>query len=246
MKPFLVLQLRPEKQASDDEFEAILAKGGLDPSGVKRIRLDCETIPDGLRLIDYSGVIVGGGPGCVSDAEEQKSETEKRIEDAVLSLMPAITSHDFPFLGCCYGIGILAHHLGAEVSKRRFGEEVGAVECELTQEGRTDPLLEAFPDQFMAFIGHKEAVQELPSNCTHLLASAPCPFQMIRYKSNVYATQFHPEADGQVFEARINIYKNAGYFPPSRAEALIAFCHEQDVRVPGRILKNFVQTYKRS
>ncbi|MCP4319383.1 MAG: glutamine amidotransferase [Hyphomicrobiales bacterium] len=244
MKPFLILQLRPETKASNDEFEAILEKGGLDQSETNRIRLDRESIPDGLSLRDHSGVIVGGGPGCVSDAESEKTETEKRIEDAILTLMPAITDTDFPFLGCCYGIGILAHHLGAKVSKQRFGEEVGAVECQLTNDGKKDPLLKEFPDQFMAFVGHKEALQDLPAGCAHLLASSPCPYQMIRYKSNVYATQFHPEADSQVFEARINIYKNEGYFPPSSAEKLIEFCHQQDVRVPGQILRNFVQAYK--
>lgn len=246
MKPFLVLQLRPETQASDDEFEAILDKGGLDRSEATRIRLDREPLPDDLRLKDHSGVIVGGGPGCVSDAAGDKTMMEKRIEDAVLGLMPAVTDTDFPFLGCCYGIGILGHHLGAEVGKQRYGEEVGAVSCQLTADGKSDRLLEAFPDAFMAFVGHKEALQELPVGCAHLLASGPCPFQMVRYKSNVYATQFHPEADSQVFEARINIYKNNGYFPPESAESLIASCHQQDVRVPGRILQNFVQAYRRS
>lgn len=28
-------------------------------------------------------------------------------------------------MGCCYGLGILARHLGGEVSKERFGEPVG-------------------------------------------------------------------------------------------------------------------------
>ncbi len=244
MKPFLILQLRPETEASDDEYKAILQKGGLDQSETVRIRLDQNPIPGDLNLQDHAGVIVGGGPGCVSDAEDKKPETEKRIEDAILNLMPAITETDFPYLGCCYGIGILGHHLGGTVNKERFSEEVGAVECQLTGDGRRDQLLKDLPDNFMAFVGHKEAVQDLPPGCSHLLASEPCPFQMIRYKSNVYATQFHPEADSDVFEARVRIYKNKGYFPPSSAEKIIEFCHQQDVQVPGQILKNFVEAYR--
>lgn len=244
MKPFLILQLRPETEASDDEYEAILEKGGLDRSETVRIRLDREPIPGTLNLHDHAGVIVGGGPGCVSDAEAKKSEAEKQIEGAIFNLMPAITDADFPYLGCCYGIGILAHHLGGKVNKERFSEEVGAVECQLTSNGTTDPLLNDLPQKFMAFVGHKEAVQDLPPDCVHLLASGPCPYQMIRYKSNIYATQFHPEADSQVFEARIKIYKDKGYFPPSDADRIIEFCHQQDVRVPGQILKNFVDAYK--
>ena len=72
MKPLLILQLRPETQASDEQYRAILEKGGLDPSQTQRIRLDQEPIPQGLDLSDYPGVIVGGGPGCVSDAEDEK------------------------------------------------------------------------------------------------------------------------------------------------------------------------------
>jgi GMP synthase (glutamine-hydrolysing) len=53
------------------------------------------------------------GPGCVSDAQDKKSPEENKIEQAVFSLMPEITRRDVPFLGCCYGIGVLAHHLGA-------------------------------------------------------------------------------------------------------------------------------------
>lgn len=244
MKPFLILQLRPETEASDDEYEAILDKGGLAASDTVRIRLDQQPIPDDLNLDDHAGVIVGGGPGCVSDDEETKSDMDKRIEDAVFSIMPAITENDVPYLGCCYGIGILAHHLGGKVSKEQFGEPVGSVECQMTGEGADDPLLSGLPGRFMAFVGHKEAVQDLPPDCSHLLQSGPCPFQMIRYKRNVYATQFHPEADSKVFETRIRLYKDYGYFPPSSAAELIEFCNAQDVHVPGQILRNFVDAYR--
>ncbi len=243
MKKFLILQLRPETEAADDEFAAFLAKGGLSPDQTHRIRLDQETLPDTLDPADYAGVIVGGGPGCVSDDPATKDPTEARIEAQILSLMPAITDQDLPFMGCCYGIGILGHHLGAEVSKRQYGEPVGAVTCTTTEAGDKDPLLQDLPKTFDAFVGHKEAVQNLPDGCTHLLASDSCPFQMIRYGDNVYATQFHPEADAAGFETRINIYKHRGYFPPEDAEALIAMCRTSDVRWPEQILRRFVERY---
>ena len=244
-KPFLILQLRPETEASDDEFAAFLSKGGLAPGEVQRVRLDAEPLPEGLDLDAYSGVIVGGGPGCVSDAPEEKSEIEARIEAAVLGLMPEICARDLPFMGCCYGIGILAHHLGAEVSKRRHAEPVGATDCMLTPEGAADPLLAGLPERFRAFVGHKEAVQERPRGCAHLLASPACPFQMIRHGENVYATQFHPEADSDGFETRIRIYRHRGYFPPGDAERLIEMCRREQVHVPERILTRFVARYRR-
>ena len=245
MKPFLILQLRPETEAADDEFAAILAKGGLDPSEVRRIRLDIELLPPDLDLDDYSGVIVGGGPGCVSDPPEKKTPVEALIETEILSLMPAITARDVPFMGCCYGIGVLAHHLGAEVSKRRYSEPVGTSHCHVEAAGQDDPLLAGLPAHFDSFVGHKEALQDLPPGTVHLLSSDACPYQMIRYGQNVYATQFHPEADAAGFETRINIYKHRGYFPPERADSLIAMCRAADVTVPEVILARFVERYRR-
>jgi GMP synthase (glutamine-hydrolysing) len=157
--------------------------------------------------------------------------------------MPRITGADLPFLGCCYGIGILAHHLGGPVGKARYGEPVGAVTCTLTDTGRHDPLLDGLPDRFDAFVGHKEAVQSLPRGAAHLAGSDSCPFQMIRHGRNVYATQFHPEADGAGFELRIRLYRDRGYFRPEDADGLIAMCRAADVRWPERILRNFVTRY---
>lgn len=243
-KPFLVLQLRPETEAADGEFDAFLEKGALDPGEVHRIRLDQQALPETLDLAHYAGVIVGGGPGCVSDPEDTKPPGEKQIETAILSLMPQITAQDIPFMGCCYGIGILAHHLGAEVSKRQFSEPVGPSRCHLTEAGADDPLLTGLPMDFDAFVGHKEAVQDLPEGCVHLVSSEACPFQMIRFGRNVYATQFHPEADGAGFETRINIYRNRGYFPPEDADRLIGICQAADVQEPEKILRRFVSRYR--
>jgi len=243
MKPFLILQARPETDAADQEFAAILGKCGLPPSRAHRLRLDREDLPAALDLADYAGVIIGGGPGCVSDAPAAKDPVEARIEAQLLTLMPEILARDFPFMGCCYGLGLLAHALGGEVSKARYGEPVGPSACELTPDGRSDPLTGDLEPAFTALVGHKEAVQALPDGCVHLVRSDPCPMQMIRYGDNVYATQFHPEADARDFENRINIYRNHGYFPPEAAAELIDACHGASVTEPPRILWNFARRY---
>ncbi len=244
MKRFLILQLRPEADASDAEFGAFLEKGGLEDACAHRIRLEREALPETLDPADYAGVIVGGGPGCVSDSPDEKSDEHAQIEAAVMSLMPRITDGDIPFLGCCYGIGILGKHLGGAVGKGQYGEPVGIADCTLTEAGRDDPLLAGLPARFDAFVGHKEALEGLPGGCAHLIAAPSCPFQMVRYRSNVYATQFHPEADARVFKDRIEIYKHHGYFPPDTAADLIAMCRAADVHAPELILRNFVQRYR--
>ena len=243
MKPFLILQARPEIDASDQEFAAILNKCHLPESRVHRVCLDRQELNNNGIDTDYAGIIVGGGPGCVSDTPNKKNFIEVQIEQRIMSLMPAITQNDIPFIGCCYGLSILASYLGAEVSKRRYSEPVGPSLCTLTDVGLDDPLTKNLDSQFTAFVGHKEAVQSLPTNCTLLVTSDSCPIQMIKYKRNVYATQFHPEATAIDIENRIITYKNHGYFPFDEAEDLIRMCHSIDVTEPAKILKTFADTY---
>ena len=243
MSRVLILQLRPEDEASDAEYRAFLDKGGLDDAQVRRVRMEQGALPSDIHLDDYAAVIVGGGPGCVSDDPATRDPVEARAEAELLALMPAILGRDMPFLGCCYGIGLLTHHLGGEVSKARYGEPVGPVTCAVTDDGRRDPLLEGLPETFDALVGHKEAAQSLPPGAVHLVEAGPCPFQMIRAGENVYATQFHPEADGQVFADRIRIYRNRGYFAPQEADALTQTCMSAEITVPERILQRFVSRF---
>lgn len=243
MKPFLILQLRPEDEASEGEYRAFLEKGGLDEARAHRIRLESGPLPKDLSLDRYAAVIVGGGPGCVSDDPSTKDPVEARAEAELLGLLPEITRRDMPYLGCCYGIGLLAHHLGGEVSKARYGEPVGPVSCNLTEAGGEDPLLKGLPRVFDTLVGHKEAVQNLPAGAVHLMESGPCPYQMIRFGRNVYATQFHPEADGGVFADRIRIYRNRGYFVPDQADRLTEICMASTVTVPQEILRRFIARY---
>jgi GMP synthase (glutamine-hydrolysing) len=149
---------------------------------------------------------------------------------------------DFPFLGACYGVGTLGLHQGAAVD-RTYGEPVGTAWVELTAAGRADPITAGIPDGFAAFVGHKEAVRELPRHAVLLAGSADCPVQMFRIKRNLYATQFHPELDQRGLATRIRIYREAGYFPPHQAEELIDRVMETDAPWPPWILRNFVERY---
>jgi len=243
MRPFLVLQARPETEAADEEFGAFLARGGLAAGETLRLRLDQAPLPT-LDLADFAGIIVGGGPGCVSDPADAKDPLEARIEADLLGLLPEVLARDMPYLGCCYGLGLLAHSLGARVGKGRYGEPIGGVDCTVTEDGARDPLLAGLPRRFRALVGHKEAVEDLPHGATHLVGSAPCPFQMIRAGRNAYATQFHPEAQGENFASRIRIYRDRGYFDPDEADTLSAACLAETITVPQRILSSFVQRFR--
>ncbi|MBT2553517.1 glutamine amidotransferase [Arthrobacter sp. ISL-5] len=241
MKPFLLLASRAEDTAAEEEYEAYLRYGGLDPSQLRRIRMELAPLP-ALELDGYSGVIVGGSPFTSSDPAEKKSETQHRVERELATLLDRIVAADFPFLGACYGVGTLGLHQGAVID-RTYGEQLGGVIISLSPEGLEDPLLAGMPAEFTAFTGHKEACTVLPPNAVLLASSAACPVHMFRIKKNLYATQFHPELDAEGLVTRIDIYRHAGYFPPESAEELMAAARTFTATEPMKILRNFVKVY---
>ena len=241
MKPFLLLAIRAEDAAADNEYESFLACTGLGERDLRRHRLDQRPLPD-LDLRDWSGIFLGGGPFNSSDPEEQKSPVQRRVETDLRELLDTVICEDFPFLGACYGIGTVGSHQGAVVD-RRYAEPVGAVTVALTPDGQTDPLLSGLPATFVAFGGHKEAISVLPGHATLLASSAACPVQAFRIGAHVYATQFHPELDAVGLCTRIEVYKHAGYFRPEQAEELKAEAYRNDVTWPPVILQRFTSRY---
>ena len=109
--------------------------------------------------------------------------------------------------------------------------------------GRDDPVLVGVPEEFDAFVGHKEACSQLPPNAVLLASSATCPVQMFRIKRNLYATQFHPELDVDGIVTRVRVYQHAGYFAPAEMEDVIVRLAPAVVTEPGRMLANFVARY---
>lgn len=241
--PFLLLSIRAEDEAADDEYQSVLRFAGLQGDGLDRIRLTHRPL-GAINLDDWSGIILGGGPYNVSDPAESKSDTQRRAEEELLELMRRIVGSDFPFLGCCYGVGTLGTVIDATID-RTFSEPVGAVSVRLTADGRADPLFADLPETFDAYGGHKEAITELPSRATHLATSPDCPVQAFRVGSNVYATQFHPELDLDGLCTRIDVYQHYGYFPPEAADELKAAAQRHDARYAPSVLRRFAQRYAR-
>ncbi len=242
MKKFLLLQMRPEDETTESEFAAFLRVGGLSPEEVHRIRLEKEPIPE-IDLRDYSAIMAGGSPFDISLPEEKKSPVQKRIEQFFVKLLDQVIQEDFPFLGACSGNGHLGRYCGASISNA-YAESLGIVNVSITDAGTMDPLLKNLPQTFRAFVGHKEACDQTPPGSELLITSPACPVQMFRVKKNIYATQFHPEADANEFILRISVYKHFGYFPPSQAGELINAIKDLKAPVPNEILRRFVNRFR--
>jgi GMP synthase (glutamine-hydrolysing) len=241
VRPFLLLASRAEDQAADDEYAAFLRFAGLSPDQLHRVRLEAGPLPE-LDLDDYAGIFLGGSPFNTTDPAESKLAVQRRVEADLARLLDDVVARDFPFFGACYGVGTLGTHQGGVVD-RTYTEPLSSVPIRLTEEGLRDPLLAGVPEQFDAFVGHKEAVRVLPPSAVLLATGDACPVQMFRVKRNVYATQFHPELDPPGFCARARVYQHYGYFPPNELEELIGRLSVGVVTEPGRLLKNFVARY---
>ncbi|MFJ9369022.1 glutamine amidotransferase [Nocardia sp. NPDC101769] len=241
-KSCLLLQLRPEQAASDQEYGAILDAGGLTATDVMRVEMN-RGMPD-LELENHWAVIVGGGPSNLSYPETKKYDYQRVFEPELKKLLIEIVRRDVPYLGACYGLSMLADVLGGLVGSERYGETPGATTIELTENAAKDPLLHGLPETFRAFVGHKESCQDVPPGAVLLARSAVCPVQAVRVGENVYATQFHPELDGQGLALRIEIYRHEGYFDPSEADSLTELGHREHITVPQEILRRFVARYR--
>ncbi|MEH0109664.1 glutamine amidotransferase [Tersicoccus sp. MR15.9] len=241
MKPFLLLSTRDHDGAAAGELDSFLAFTGLPPERLDRVRLVLDPDAD-IELGRYAGVLLGGSPFNSSDPLEDKSALQVAVEARLRQLLDTVVAADMPFLGACYGVGTLGVFAGGVVD-RTYAEPISAVRVSLTDDATTDPLCAGLPTAFDAYVGHKEAVRELPPGAVLLASSPTCPVQMFRLKQNLYATQFHPELDAAALAQRIEVYKYEGYFPPETAEELKAEVAAADVEASHAILRRFVELY---
>ncbi|GAA3581355.1 glutamine amidotransferase [Klugiella xanthotipulae] len=241
MKPFLLITTRSEDNAAHEEHRDYLALTGLAPQHLIWHRL--ERTPLGrVDLNDYSGVILAGSPYNATDPEDVKSATQRRAESQLDDLLDDIVARDFPFFGACYGVGTLGRHQGAVIN-RTYGENTSSTTIALTDHGQEDALFGRLPSVFDAFVGHKEAVFQLPAHAVLLATSPRCPVQAFRIGQNLYATQFHPDLTNDGLVTRIQVYRDHGYFSPDSITELISTVRRADVTASHRVLRLFVERY---
>ncbi|MCL2735986.1 MAG: glutamine amidotransferase [Propionibacteriaceae bacterium] len=242
MKPFVLLSCREDDTATRGEAESIRQITGLTNQTLVQVRLEREPMPV-FDIDEVSGFIIGGSDFCASS--EEKSSVQGRVEADLFALLDRALETDIPVLGLCYGLGVLATHLGGTVGKA-FGEEISAIPVTLTSAGQADPLFEGSPDCFHAFVGHKESVEQAPRDAVVLATGADCPVQVLRAGSTVYAAQYHPELDAEALVVRMEVYKHNGYFDPDEFDAVAAAA--RGARVDGYqhlLLSNFVSVHAR-
>jgi GMP synthase (glutamine-hydrolysing) len=180
-------------------FQHVAAEplGTLDPLIRRRghrIRFkNLERHPDAqLNTERYRGLIVLGGPMNVEDHPTRPHlANEMRAIEAMLE-------QGKPVLGICLGAQLLAHVLGAPVS-RNDTPEIGWYPLHKTDAGASDPVLAPLQADTPVFQWHGCRF-DIPKAGVHLARSAVCEQQAFRYGDNAYGFQFHLEMDERLIE----------------------------------------------
>ncbi len=134
-------------------------------------------------LEGWDGVVIGGSAATIVDAPAWHGASV----DFVRGLLAA----EVPVLGVCYGHQLLAAAvLGDHAVFKRAEPQVG---FPTVVRSASDPLLDALPPAFSAFLSHEDEVA--PALGLDVLASDPaCPVQAVRVPGRrAWGVQFHLE-----------------------------------------------------
>jgi GMP synthase (glutamine-hydrolysing) len=148
---------------------------------VREAHVYCELVPGStpwpeLEAMHPTGLILSGGPASVYD------EGAPQVD-------PAALRSGVPVLGICYGMQLIAHHLGGEVvpgTSREFGPANVAVD---------DPgqLFTGLPAELPVWMSHGDQISTLPPGFRSLARSGSSPVAAFADSTGVMGIQFHPE-----------------------------------------------------
>ncbi|MHB1862402.1 MAG: glutamine-hydrolyzing GMP synthase [Gemmatimonadaceae bacterium] len=125
-----------------------------------------------------TGIILSGGPNSVYD------EGAPTVDPAVLDIAPV--------LGVCYGMNLIVHRLGGDVTHAAH-REYGRAEVSVSAD---DSLFRGFAphESFAAWMSHGDQVRTLPSGFRAIAHTPNSPVAAYRHETRpLFGVQFHPE-----------------------------------------------------
>jgi GMP synthase (glutamine-hydrolysing) len=149
---------------------------------IRELQVYSEIVPFDISAAEVSklnpnGIILSGGPASVYDKGAPQID-------------PKIFSSGIPILGICYGLMLMAHHLGGQVefSGRR---EFGAGILQITDGSQ---LFDGLGAQLDVWNSHGDEVTALPQGFRAAARTESSHFAAVEDATRkLYGLQFHPE-----------------------------------------------------
>ena len=130
-----------------------------------------------IAAVKPNGLILSGGPASVYDKGAPQID-------------PEIFSLDIPVLGICYGLMLMAHHLGGKVvftGRREYGAGVFHVR-------NGSELFDSLGNQLDVWNSHGDEVTALPKGFRVVGTTDGCDCAAVEDRQRkLYGLQFHPE-----------------------------------------------------
>lgn len=153
------------------------------------------------EMIDAADIVLIGGSGNYSAVGD-----EDWLHTAFATLRHLYDSRK-PTFGICWGCQALARALGGETIHDPDNGELGAASVNATDQAAMDPLFAALGTAYTVFQGHEDRVSRLPDDAIVLASTENVPYQAFTFADRpIYATQFHPELDRDLFLERVQRY----------------------------------------
>ena len=149
---------------------------------IRECQVYCELVPpdtpwEKIAPLNPKGFILSGGPASVYEPNAP--------------LAPAyIYERHLPILGICYGMQVLTHQLGGQVTpgaKHEYGHAI------LHLSNVDSPLFVDLPPSSPVWMSHGDQVGEMPPGFTALAYTENSLFAVMGKDEKIFGLQFHPE-----------------------------------------------------
>ncbi len=150
---------------------------------VRESKVYCEIYPysaslEEIKAFHPKGIILSGGPKSVYDSDAPL------VSEDIFDL-------NIPVLGICYGMQLITHLSGGQVTRAKE-REYGLANLIIKE--REDLFSFILEDEIPVWMSHGDRIEKLPKGFISIARTSNSPYAAIKCKTKkIFGVQFHPE-----------------------------------------------------